>query len=135
MTHVSTPLESSAPYAPVAVAGGLAFVAGQAAVDADGTVVAPNDPYEQTLFTLDLIKDILGQVGASLGDVASATIFITDVAHLAGFNQAWKVIFASHKPARATVVCGLLVPGLVVEIQAVAAVPAGIDGAEEEVAA
>jgi len=123
MTSLSTPLTTSASYSPVAVANGLAFVAGQAAIGPDGTVVAPNDAYEQSIYTFGLISDILGQIGSDLTRVASATVFITHVSHLVNFNRAWLLAFPEHKPARATVVCGLLVEGLVVEIQVVAVAP------------
>ena len=69
------------------------------------------------------IRTILAEVGATLDDIVSATVFITDLKHFGPFNEAWAAEFGDHRPARATVVAGLLLPGLVVEIQAVAALP------------
>jgi len=37
-----------------------------------------------------------------------------------GFNRAWAQEFGAHRPARATVVAGLLIDGLVVEVQSIA---------------
>lgn len=108
------------PYSQAAVANGFVFVAGQVGLDDENNVVAPGDPYEQTKVTLDRVARVLAEVGGTLEDVATATVFVTDLAHLPGFNRAWEEVFGSHRPARATVVAGLLIDGLVVEVQAIA---------------
>lgn len=111
------------PYSQAAVAGGLLFTAGQVALDEENNVVAPNDAYEQTLYTLERVKKVLAEKSATLDDIASTTVYIPDLSHLAGLNKAWSEVFTSHKPARATVVAGLLIDGLVVEVTAIAALP------------
>ena len=111
------------PYSNAAVANGFLFVAGQVSLDPEANVVAPNDPYEQTKHILGRIKVILGEKGATLNDIASTSVYITDLAHLPEYNRAWAEIFGDHRPARATVVCGLLIEGLVVEVTAIAALP------------
>ncbi|MGY1917145.1 RidA family protein [Blastococcus sp. SYSU DS0973] len=110
-----------APYSQAVVANGFAYLAGQVGLDKDNNVVAPGDIREQTRVTIDRIKTILAEFDAELTDIVSATVFITDLDVFAGFNEAWGEAFGDHRPARATVVAGLLMPGLVVEIQAVAA--------------
>ena len=111
------------PYSNAAVANGFIFVAGQVSLDPEANVVDPNDPYEQTKHILGRIKVILGEKGATLNDIASTSVYITDLAHLPEYNRAWAEIFGDHRPARATVVCGLLIEGLVVEVTAIAALP------------
>ena len=111
------------PYSNAAVANGFIFVAGQVSLDPEANVVAPNNPYEQTKHILGRIKVILGEKGATLNDIASTSVYITDLAHLPEYNRAWAEIFGDHRPARATVVCGLLIEGLVVEVTAIAALP------------
>ena len=111
------------PYSNAAVANGFIFVAGQVSLDPEANVVAPNEPYEQTKHILGRIKVILGEKGATLNDIASTSVYITDLAHLPEYNRAWAEIFGDHRPARATVVCGLLIEGLVVEVTAIAALP------------
>ena len=111
------------PYSNAAVANGFLFVAGQVSLDPGANVVAPNDPYEQTKHILGRIKVILAEKGATLNDIASTSVYITDLAHLPEYNRAWAEIFGDHRPARATVVCGLLIEGLVVEVTAIAALP------------
>lgn len=107
-----------------AVANGLIFVAGQVAWNADGSVVAKGDPYGQTHAALDNLETVLKTAGASLADIVSATIFLTDESYAAEYNRAWTERFQT-KPPRATAVSGLLAPDLLVEIQAIALAPAG----------
>jgi 2-iminobutanoate/2-iminopropanoate deaminase len=111
------------PYSNAAVANGFIFVAGQVSLDPEANVVAPNDPYEQTKHILARIRVILAEKGATLNDIASTSVYITDLAHLPEYNRAWAEVFTDHRPARATVVCGLLIEGLVVEVTAIAALP------------
>lgn len=108
------------PYSQATVAGGLVFVAGQVALDDDNNVVHPDDPYEQTKVMLDRVARVLDEVGGTLSDVLTATVFVTDLKHLPGFNKAWEEKFGTHRPARAAVVAGLLIDGLVVEVQCTA---------------
>ncbi|MCW2694262.1 MAG: pyrimidine utilization protein [Mycobacterium sp.] len=108
------------PYSQATVANGFVFVAGQVALDDDNNVVAPGDAYEQTLVTLDRVARILSEVGGTLQDIVTATVFVPGLEHLPGFNKAWEEKFGSHRPARAAVVAGLLIDGLVVEVQSTA---------------
>jgi 2-iminobutanoate/2-iminopropanoate deaminase len=112
-----------APYAQGTAAGDLIFVAGQVALDKDNAVIAPGDAKAQTLAAIDRVEAILSEEGASLADVATATVFITDRRHFGPFNEAWAEKFGDHRPARATVIAGLLIDGLVVEVQAIAVRP------------
>jgi 2-iminobutanoate/2-iminopropanoate deaminase len=112
-----------APYSQAAVANGFCFVAGQVGLDADNQVIAPGDIRAQTTAAIERIETVLAEVGASLSDVVTATVFLTDVGDFAAFNEAWAEKFGDHRPARATVRADLLLDGLVVEIQATAVVP------------
>jgi 2-iminobutanoate/2-iminopropanoate deaminase len=111
-----------APYSQAAVANGLCFIAGQVGLDADNQVIAPGDVRAQTTAAIERMETILDEVGATLSDVVSATVFLTDVEDFAAFNEAWSEKFGDHRPARATVRADLLLEGLVVEIQAIAVV-------------
>lgn len=110
-----------APYSQAASANGFVYVAGQVGLDQENNVVAPGDVREQTRVALDRTRTILAEHGLDLPDIVTATVFITDLSHFAGFNEAWGAAFGDHRPARATVVAGLLMDGLVVEIQSIAA--------------
>jgi len=108
------------PYSQATRAGDLLFLAGQVALDERNAVIAPGDAYEQTVAIIDRIKLILADSGLGLENVASATVFVTSLDTLPDFNRAWAECFGEHRPARATVVAGLLIEGLVVEVQSIA---------------
>ena len=112
-----------APYSQATVANGFCFIAGQVGLDAENRVIAPGDVRAQTAAAIERIEAVLAEVGASLSDVVTATVFITDVGDFPAFNEAWAEKFGDHRPARATVRADLLIEGLVVEIQATAVVP------------
>ena len=111
-----------APYSQAAIANGFIYLAGQVGLDPENNVVAPNDIRVQTRYAIGRIRTILAECGSSLENVVSATVFISNLDDFKGFNEAWAEEFGSHRPARATVIAGLLLPGLVVEIQAIAVV-------------
>lgn len=113
-----------APYSQAAIVGGFCFLAGQVALDADGRVIAPGDVRAQTIAALERMETVLAEAGASLADVVTTTVYLTDVGDFAAYNEAWVEKFGEHRPPRATVRANLLLEGLVVEIQAIAAVPA-----------
>lgn len=109
------------PYSQAASANGFVYVAGQVALDKDNNVVAPGDVREQTKVAIERVRTILAEHGLDLEDIVSSTNYVTSLDHLAGFNEVWAEMFGDHRPARATVVAGLLLEGLVVEIMPIAA--------------
>jgi 2-iminobutanoate/2-iminopropanoate deaminase len=123
-----TPIEPSsfgarATFSQGIAAGGLVFVAGQVAIDERGEVIAPADTRAQTAAALDRVEAVLREVGCGLSDVASATVWLTDMKEFPAFNEAWAEKFGAHRPARATLRSDLLLPGLCIEIQAIAVRP------------
>ena len=100
--------------------GNIVATAGVAAVDRDGKVVGGNDIVAQTRATLDNLKLALEAAGASISDVIKVTVFITDFANYKGFNAAFDEYFANDPPARATVRADLVIPALLIEIDAIA---------------
>ena len=107
--------------------GDLVFVAGNAALDSSGRVVAVGDIRGQTEQTLENIKLTLEAAGATLSDVVKTTVYLTDVANYGGYNEVYRRYFPTDPPARATLLTGLVVEGLLIEIEAIAVVerPAG----------
>ena len=103
---------STMPFSQGVRAGNLVFVAGQVG-SGDGIG-------EQTRVAIDRVRTVLAEVGADLTNVVSATVFLTDVGDFAAYNEAWVQAFGDHRPARATVRAELMVPGPLVEIQAIA---------------
>jgi 2-iminobutanoate/2-iminopropanoate deaminase len=114
-----------APYSQGIAAGGMVFTAGQVALDGNNEVVAPGDTRQQTVVTLQRLEAVLKEAGASLDDVVSCSVFLTDLADFEAFNQGWTEMFGDHRPARATLKSELILEGLTVEIVAIAVKPDG----------
>jgi enamine deaminase RidA (YjgF/YER057c/UK114 family) len=102
--------------------GNIVTTAGVAAIDRDGKLVGGDDIVAQTRATLDNLKLALEAAGATIEDVMSVTVWITDFANYKGFNQAFDEYFKNHPPARATVRSDLVIPELLIEIAATAVV-------------
>jgi reactive intermediate/imine deaminase len=103
--------------------GEFVAVAGVAAIDKEGKVVGEGDIVAQTRATIENLRLALESAGASIADVLKVTVYITDFANYRGFNMAFDEIFKEHPPARATVRADLVIPTLLIEIDAIAIVP------------
>lgn len=112
--------EPIAPYSWATRAGNLIFVAGQAALDESGAIVGVGDIERQTEQTMENIRVTLEAAGATMDDVVKTTIYLTDVANYAGMNSVYRRYFPHAFPARATLLTGLVVADLLVEIEAIA---------------
>ena len=105
-------------------AGDRIFVSGTAAVDPDGSVHAPGDVYRQTLRCLEIVRDALEGLGASLADVTRTRIFVTDITRWDEVGRAHGALFRAHPPVTSMVeVRALIHPDMLVEVEA-DAVPA-----------
>ena len=77
---------------------------------------------EQSECTLQALKLALEKAGSSMSRVLHLTIYLTDMADRAAFNEVYKRFFAKPWPVRAAVgVAELAVAGMRVEVTAMAA--------------
>jgi 2-iminobutanoate/2-iminopropanoate deaminase len=98
--------------------GELVFVSGQVALR-DGQIVG-RDVAEQTEIVFDGIASILTMAGLTLADVAKTTVWLARAADFGEFNRVYAARFGDWRPARSTVVSGLIFPEALVEIEVVA---------------
>jgi 2-iminobutanoate/2-iminopropanoate deaminase len=124
MNFISTP---NAPtpaghYSQAVVHGGFVFVAGQLPIDP----LDPSRPLgnieDQTGRALANVSAILIAAGTSLDHVVQMTVYVADVALWGKVNAVYARIMGAHRPARAVVPTGELKHGMLIEIQAIAAV-------------
>ena len=108
------------PLSKVRRAGDLLFVSGQLPRDANGSIVA-GDIEVQTRQAIANLETALAGANASLKDVVKVTAWITDAAHLAGFNAVYARLFPEPYPTRSTIVSGLVAGDI--EIEAIAWLP------------
>jgi enamine deaminase RidA (YjgF/YER057c/UK114 family) len=100
------------------------FIAGQVALDADGSLVGEGDVAAQANQVLANLKAVVTACGGTMDDIVKITVFTTDIAHRPALAEARKKHFRSgHFPASTfLVVSSLADPRFLVEIEAVAMV-------------
>src|SRR4051812_49342437 len=116
---VSTPSApaSAGPYSPAVRAGDWLALAGQVGIDpSTGTLVAGGGA-DQTRQALANVAAVLGDCGASLGDVAKTTVFLLDMGDFPVMNEVYADAFAGHRPARSTIAVAALPLGARVEVE------------------
>ncbi len=110
------------PYSWATRHGNLVFLAGTAAIGSDGKLGGEGDIRKQTELTLENLKTAVTAAGGSLGGIVKTTVYLGDVRDYAGMNEVYRRYFPEGPPARATLITGFVVPGLLVEIEAIAAI-------------
>ncbi len=111
------------PCSPAVACNGLVFVSGQIAMDKNNQVVGETIGV-QTRQVIENLRAVLATVGADLSDVVKTTVWLTDPRDFAGFNAEYARHFPDAPPARSTVCSALALPGFLVEIEAIAQLPA-----------
>ncbi len=117
-------MEPISHYTDAVRAGGLLFVSGLVPVDAEGILVGESDVVEQTRQIFRNMELVLRAVGCGFEDVVKLTTFLLDVNDRAKINPIRREVFGDARPASTLVeVSALAVPGALLEIEAVAAIP------------
>lgn len=116
--------------------GGFIFTRGKAgATDERGAVPQvfghPDFPYRddqirfQTEFSLNSLRKVLEDAGASLEHVVKAEVHLSDPSLFTGMDEVWRRFFPKDPPARLVVPTKLALPLMVVEMELVAVDPRG----------
>lgn len=109
------------PYSQAVAANGFLFTAGQIALDPSSGQVVEGDVVSQTERVLANLEAVLAEGGASFADVVKTTVFLADMADFPRMNEVYGRAFGAARPARSTVQAAGLPRGVLVEIEAVAA--------------
>ena len=118
---VSMPTDRPKPvgaYSPGVRAGDFIFVSGQVPRDPRTGALAGDDFASQTRQVFANIREVLGAAGATLDDVVSVIVYLTDVNDWGEFNDLCKAAFREPYPSRTAV--GANLRGILVEVSAVA---------------
>ena len=110
---------AAGPYSPALSVGEWIFLSGQGGFDPKTGKVISDDIAEQTEQTFRNIEVLLEAAGASLDNVVSCLVHLTDLSQFGTFNAIYEKKFSGIKPVRTTVRADL-VAGLRVEITVVA---------------
>jgi len=123
IVHTDEAPAAIGPYSQGIVANGFLFTAGQIAIDpATGQIVAGNVA-AQTERVMANLAAVLATVGASWRDVVKTTVYLHDMNEFPVVNEVYGKALGDARPARSTVQVSALPRGVLVEIDAVVAVP------------
>lgn len=110
------------PYSQGIKGGNLIFTSGQLPIDPETGVLVQDDIKLATRQSIENVKAILEEAGASLNDVVKVTIFIKDMNDFALVNEVYGEYFSEHKPARSCVEVARLPKDGKIEIEAIAVI-------------
>ena len=108
------------PYSQAICTGGMVYTSGQIPLD-PATGAAPEGVEAQSRQALENLAAVLAAAGAGLDRVVKTTCFLADMGDFAVFNQVYAEYFRAPCPARSCVAVKTLPKGLLVEVEAVAA--------------
>jgi len=116
-------------------AGDFVYVSGTSARRPDNTIAGATadamgttalDIRAQSRAVIENIRQILADVGAGLTDLVQVTAYLVSMNDFGGYNEVYGEYFDETGPTRTTVAVHQLPhPHLLIEMQAVAYVPAG----------
>jgi len=109
------------PYSQGIRVGNLVFVSGQLPIN-PGTGALVSDIKEATRQSLENVKAILLDVGASMDSVVKTTVFLRDMNDFMAMNEVYATYFLTSPPARVAVQIAKLPKDAIVEIEAIAVV-------------
>lgn len=107
------------PITPAVRSGGFILLSGQLALR-NGKIIGETIE-EQTDVVIDNINALLTPLGKGLKDIVKVTVWLVRPDDFAAFNAAYARHFVPPFPARSAVVSQLLIPGALVEIEALVA--------------
>ena len=111
------------PYSQGVVANGFLYTAGQIAIDPATGQVVTGSVAAQTERVLANLAAVIASAGATWKDVVKTTVFLHDMNDFPVVNEVYGKALGDARPARSTVQVSALPRGVLVEIEAVVAVP------------
>jgi enamine deaminase RidA (YjgF/YER057c/UK114 family) len=124
------PWEPRVGYSRAVRVGPHVYVSGCTAMTADG-LVGRGDAYVQAKRALQTVEWALEQAGAAMAHVVRTRMYVTDISRWEDVGRAHGEAFAHVLPAATMVqVAALIDPGMLVEIEAEAYVPAKARGVD-----
>ena len=108
-----------APYSDGILAGNTLYLSGRIGLDPK-TGKPPAEIEDEVKLMMDGFKATLGQAGMTMDDIATVTVYCSDLSLYDKFNAAYRTYFTKDAPARAFIGAGSLLRGGHFEMQAIA---------------
>jgi 2-iminobutanoate/2-iminopropanoate deaminase len=121
--HTNAAPAAIGPYSQGIVANGFLFTAGQIAIDPATGQIVNGDVAKQTERVMANLAAVLATVNATWKDVVKTTVFLHDMGDFPVVNEVYGKALGEARPARSTVQVSALPRGVLVEIDAVVAIP------------
>jgi 2-iminobutanoate/2-iminopropanoate deaminase len=109
------------PYSQGIIANGFLFTAGQIALDPSTGQIVGGDVVSQAERVMTNLEGVLGAAGVTWSDVVKTTVYLHDMNDFPRVNEVYARALGSARPARSTVQVAGLPRGVLVEIDAIAA--------------
>lgn len=123
IVHTDQAPAAIGPYSQGVVANGFLFTAGQIAIDPTTGQIVSGNVAAQTERVMINLAAVLATVGATWKDVVKVTVFLHDMNDFPAVNDVYGKVIGDARPARSTVQVSALPRGVLVEIDAVVALP------------
>jgi 2-iminobutanoate/2-iminopropanoate deaminase len=123
IVHTADAPAAIGPYSQGVVANGFLFTAGQIAIDPASGQVVSGDVRAQTERVMKNLAAVIGTVHATWKDIVKTTVFLHDMNDFPAVNEVYGRALGDARPARSTVQVSALPRGVLVEIEAVVAIP------------
>ena len=121
--HTEKAPSAIGPYSQGIIANGLLFTAGQIAIDPTTNQVVTGDVAKQTERVMANLTAVLDAAGARWSDVVKTTVYLHDMSDFPVVNEVYGRALGDARPARSTVQVSALPRGVLVEIDAIVALP------------
>ena len=109
------------PYSQAILYGDILFTSGQIPIDPETGSVQAEGITSQTEQVMKNLDAVLTAAGASFESAIKTTCFLADMGDFAAFNEVYARYFTG-KPARSCVAVRTLPKGVLVEVEAIAAI-------------
>lgn len=123
IVHTDLAPAAIGPYSQAVVANGFLFTAGQIAIDPANGQVVGGGVAAQTERVMANLAAVLATIDASWANVVKTTVYLHDMNDFPVVNEVYGKALGDARPARSTVQVSALPRGVLVEIDAVVAVP------------
>lgn len=108
--------------------GDLLFASGQVAIDPTTMTIIGSDFETQVRVALDALVAVMHSAGTGPENILRLECFLANADDFGHWNTVFAEYFPLSPPARTTLVAGFVLPGLLIEVQAIAGIPSRSEG-------